>query len=59
MHHHYHTVTHFGLEKSFVSIWQAMRYCRQLWRKNTRSVIWTDRPIFDSASFKRAKQKVW
>ena len=55
-----YTVTHFGLEKSFPSIWQAMRYCRQLWRKNTRSVIWTiDRPIFDSAAFKRAKQKAW
>jgi hypothetical protein len=55
-----YTVTHFGLEKSFVSIWQAMRYCRKLWRGNIRSVIWTvNRPIFDSAAFKRTKQKAW
>jgi hypothetical protein len=54
-----YTVTHFGLEKSFLSIWQAMRYCRQLWRGNTRSVIWTNKPIFDSAAFKRTKQKAW
>ena len=54
-----YTVTHFGLEKSFLSIWHAMRYCRQLWRANTRSVIWTDKPIFDSAEFKRKKQKAW
>jgi len=54
------TVTHFGLEQSFASIWQAMRYCRQMWRKNVRSVIWTiDRPIFDSAAFKRKKSKAW
>lgn len=54
-----YTVTHFGLEKSFLSIWQAMRYSRQLWRGNTRSVIWTDKPVFDSAAFKRPKNKTW
>jgi hypothetical protein len=55
-----YSVSHFGIEKSFVSIWQAMRYSRQLWRKNTRSIIWTiEKPIFDSSSFKRPKQKAW
>jgi hypothetical protein len=55
-----YTVTHYGLEQSFSSIWGAMRYCRQLWRKNVPSVIWTvDRPIFASDSFKRKKSKAW
>jgi hypothetical protein len=55
-----YTVTHYGLEQSFSSIWGAMRYCRQLWRKNVPSVIWTiDRPIFASDSFKRKKPKAW
>jgi len=55
-----YTVSHHGIEATFPSIWQAMRYCRQMWRKNVRSVIWTtESPIFDSAAFKRAKPLEW
>jgi hypothetical protein len=54
------TVSHGGLDKQFTSIYAAMRYSRQLWRKNHRSIIWTaQRPLFDSASFKRKPQKAW
>jgi hypothetical protein len=55
-----YTVTHYGIQATFSSIWQAMRYSRKLWRQNVRTIIWSpERPIFDSAEFKRKKQLEW
>ena len=49
------TVTHYGTEKHFISIYAAMRYCIRA--KNVPTTIWSpDRPLWQSSQWVEKRQ---
>lgn len=49
------TVTHYGTEKQFTSIYAAMRYCIRA--KNVPTTIWSpDRPLWQSGQWVEKRQ---